>query len=101
VANDFHGPTYAIAGVLVIGLVVVVVRRRRAKAAPAPGARSAAFQPDGQGSWVSPGSPGSPGSHARVATGQAQARASGPYAPQDPWGPPPADYQPDPTGQYR
>ena len=38
VANDFHGPTYAIAGILVIGLVVVIVRRRRAKAAaPAPG----------------------------------------------------------------
>ncbi len=35
VANDFHGPTYAIAGILVIGLVVVIVRRRRAKAAAA------------------------------------------------------------------
>src|SRR3984885_14655210 len=61
VAKDFNGPTYAIAGVLVIGLVVVVVRRRRAKAAAAtaPGARSAAYQPDGQGTWVSPGGPGS------------------------------------------
>ena len=100
VANDFHGPTYAIAGVLVIGLVVVFVRRRRAKAAaaPAPGARSAAYQPDGQGTWVSPGGPGS---QARVATGQAQARPSGPYAPQGSWAPPPADYQPDPTAQYR
>ena len=110
VANDFHGPTYAIAGVLVIGLVVVVVRRRRAQAAtaPAPGARAAAFQPDGWGSRVGPGSPGSPVSQARVPMGQPQApmgqpqaRPSGPYASQDAWGPPPADYQPDPTGQYR
>jgi membrane protein DedA with SNARE-associated domain len=112
VANDFHGPTYAIAGVLVIGLVVVVVRRRRAQAATAPapatGARAAAFQPDGWGSRVGPGSPGSPVSQARVPMGQPQApmgqpqaRPSGPYAPQDAWAPPPADYQPDPTGQYR
>jgi membrane protein DedA with SNARE-associated domain len=105
VANDFHGPTYAIAGILVIGLVVVVVRRRRAKAAaPAPGARAAAFQPDGQGSRVSPGrpdSPGRPGRQAGVAMGQAQAWPPGSYAPQDSWAPPPADYQPDPTAQYR
>jgi membrane protein DedA with SNARE-associated domain len=102
VANDFHGPTYAIAGILVIGLVVVVVRRRRAKAAaPAPGARAAAFQPDGQGSRVSHIRPDSPGSQARVAMGQAQAWPSGSYAPQDSWAPPPADYQPDPSAQYR
>src|SRR6202035_3614586 len=100
VANDFHGPTYAIAGILVIAIVVVVVRRRRAKAAAAtaPGARSAAYQPDGQGTWVSPGGPGGPGNlggpvgQARVATGQAQARPSGPYAPQEPWASPPAEY---------
>jgi membrane protein DedA with SNARE-associated domain len=93
VANDFHGPTYAIAGLLVIGLVVVIVRRRRAKAAadPAPGARAAAFEPGG---------PASPVSQARVAVGPARARPSGPYAPQDAWAPP-ADYQPNPTGQYR
>jgi membrane protein DedA with SNARE-associated domain len=33
IANDFHGPTYAIAGIVVIGLAVAVVlhfRRRRA-----------------------------------------------------------------------
>lgn len=36
VANDFHGPTYVIAGIAAIGLVVVVVRRRRnGAAAPA------------------------------------------------------------------
>jgi membrane protein DedA with SNARE-associated domain len=37
VANDFHGPTYAIAGLIVIGIVAVVVvhfrRRRRASSA--------------------------------------------------------------------
>ena len=53
VANDFHGPTYAIAGLLVIGLAVVIVRRRRAKAAaPVPGA---------------PGAPGAPAASARKA----------------------------------
>jgi membrane protein DedA with SNARE-associated domain len=39
VANDFHGPTYVIAGIVVAGLIVVVVRRRRGNAAgPAAGA---------------------------------------------------------------
>jgi LPXTG-motif cell wall-anchored protein len=33
VANDFHGPTYVIAGLAVAGLLVVVVRRRRRNAA--------------------------------------------------------------------
>jgi membrane protein DedA with SNARE-associated domain len=35
IANDFHGPTYAIAGIVVVALVVAVVlyfRRRRAGA---------------------------------------------------------------------
>jgi LPXTG-motif cell wall-anchored protein len=36
VANDFHGPTYVIAGIAVIGLAVVVVRRRRRNAAASP-----------------------------------------------------------------
>lgn len=38
VANDFHGPTYAIAGILVVGVVVIVVRRRRRGAAVRPAA---------------------------------------------------------------
>jgi hypothetical protein len=93
VANDFHGPTYAIAGVLVIGLVVVIVRRRRAKAAahPAPGAR-AAFAPDG---------PANPISQARFPMGPTQAQPSGRYVQQDTWASSPAAYQPDPTSQYR
>ena len=36
VANDFHGPTYAIAGVLLVGVVVIVVRRRRRGASVSP-----------------------------------------------------------------
>jgi LPXTG-motif cell wall-anchored protein len=39
VANDFHGPTYVIAGLLLAGLVVLVVRRRRRAGAAAPGPR--------------------------------------------------------------
>jgi membrane protein DedA with SNARE-associated domain len=35
VANEFHGPTYVIAGLAVAGLLVVVVRRRRRSAAAA------------------------------------------------------------------
>ena len=98
VANDFHGPTYAIAGILVIGLVAVIVRRRRAQAAaPAPGGPVAAFRPDG---------PANP-------MGPAQAPLSGSYPAPGPWAPPPpahqpsgyqpdpSGYQPDPAGQYR
>ena len=37
VANDFHGPTYIIAGIVAVGLIVLVVRRRRnAAASPTP-----------------------------------------------------------------
>jgi membrane protein DedA with SNARE-associated domain len=83
VANDFHGPTYAIAGVLVIAVVVVIVRRRRAKAAAlAPGARAAAVRPDG---------PATP-------AGRAQAPVPGPYPAQDPWSPSRPGYQPSPAG---
>ena len=89
VANDFHGPTYAIAGILVIGVVVVIVRRRRARAAapaPSPGPGGPpAFHPDGPASPVS----------------SAQAPLSGPYPAQGPWAPPPTAYQPNPAGQYR
>jgi LPXTG-motif cell wall-anchored protein len=59
VANDFHGPTYIIAGIALVGLGVVVVRRRRGNAAAASAAAGplqaaepsgyrpdAAYQPD-------------------------------------------------------
>ena len=38
VANDFHGPTYVIAGLAAAGLLVVMVRRRRRNAGAAPAA---------------------------------------------------------------
>ena len=108
VANDFHGPTYAIAGVLVIGVVVIIVRRRRAKAA-APGAPRAAIgappaaafrdgpqagqaSPVGQAGQASPVGQASPGSPAR-------APRPGPYPAPDPWAPPPPGYQPTPAYQ--
>jgi membrane protein DedA with SNARE-associated domain len=81
VANDFHGPTYVIAGVLVVGLAVVVIRRRRAKAAAPPAPAPAAYAPP---------------AYAPAATGA--------YAPADPWAQPPGarDYQPNPAaGRYR
>jgi membrane protein DedA with SNARE-associated domain len=93
VANDFHGPTYVIAGVLVIALVVVIVRRRQAKAAPAPGAHgrgapAAALHRDGPSGPAGPGSPARP-------------PGPGAYPAPGPWAPPPSGYQPDPAGQYR
>jgi membrane protein DedA with SNARE-associated domain len=99
VANDFHGPTYAIAGILMIGLVVVVVRLRRAKAAvtpavtPAAGIQPPGYQPDGfrQDGRANPVRP-------------AQARPpgpSGPYGPRDEWVPPSPGSQDSPTVQYR
>jgi len=82
VANDSHGPTYVIAGLLVVGIAVVLIRRRRAKAAvqPAPAVTAA----------PAPGAP------------------TAAYAPADPWArsqaaPPQGtwDYEPDPAGRYR
>jgi membrane protein DedA with SNARE-associated domain len=105
VANDFHGPTYVIAGLLAVGLVFVIVRRRRAKAA-APQAPQASQGPQG-----GPAIPGRP--PARGATGaapaperaanpmpQGRAPRPGPYAPQEPWAPTAAS-RPDRAGQYR
>jgi membrane protein DedA with SNARE-associated domain len=93
VANDFHGPTYAIAGVLLIGLVVVIVRRRRAKTAQAaaPGAPPAAIgAPPAAAHWDGPAGPASP----------ARAPRPGPYPAPDPWAPPPPGYQ-QPSPAYQ
>ena len=96
VANDFHGPTYAIAGILVVGLVIVIVRRRRTEGAAVPttgvpttgaanpGPPAAAFAPEGRAKPMAP----------------ARVPPAGAYAQQDPWAPP-AAYQPNPSGQYR
>jgi len=102
VAKDFNGPTYAIAGILVIGLVVVIVRRRRAKAAASaePGRPAAAYAAD---SPANPANPANPASQVQVAMGSSQGRPSGPgpYAPQDAWAQPPAGYQPNPAARRR
>jgi membrane protein DedA with SNARE-associated domain len=111
VANDFHGPTYAIAGILVVGLVVVIVRRRRAKgaaAAPTTGAPTTGA-PTRSGPTRSARTRGAPdqGAPAYAPEGRPNPMApgrrvppAGAYAPQDPWAPS-AAYQPNPSGQYR
>jgi membrane protein DedA with SNARE-associated domain len=117
VANDFHGPTYAIAGVLVVGIVAVIVRRRRARAGaagaapvgrapvgpapvgrapvgPAPVGRApVGAAPIGRAARFPQDGPAGPVTPAR-------GRPTGPYAPQEAWAPEPA-YQPNPTGQHR
>jgi membrane protein DedA with SNARE-associated domain len=106
VANDFHGPTYVIAGVLVIGLVVLVVRRRRAKArgALAAGgaapARTAGPREDGWGPQ-GPANRGPQGQTGWDPQGQAGWAPQGPAdrGPQGQagWGPPGAEpRRPDP-----
>ena len=101
VANDFHGPTYAIAGLLVVGFVVVIVRRRRAKAGLAAGAAPTASQPGG----VKPGPFQQDGQggfkHQGPAGPTRPARPSAPHVPQETWAPPAPAYQSNPTGQYR
>ena len=55
VANDFHGPTYAIVGIIVVGAVVLIVRRRKA-AAQAP-ARPAGQRPPAEAPHHDPYAP--------------------------------------------
>jgi membrane protein DedA with SNARE-associated domain len=120
VANDFHGPTYAIAGILVVGIVVVIVRRRRTRAAAAPGGRPAAVPRGGpHAAYPEAGHPqgghpqgGPAGFRQDGPPSPAQAPFPGPYAqqgpyppqepwgaPQDPWAQPPSGHQPNPAGQ--
>ncbi|MGH3279592.1 MAG: VTT domain-containing protein [Trebonia sp.] len=113
VANDFHGPTYVIAGILMVGIVVVVIRRRKA-------ASAAGSHPPGAGrpgpAEARPGWPGPDGGYAPAGpAGRApvppapQAPSSGRYDPRnDPRGQPQAgqaqggwEHQPHPTGQHR
>jgi membrane protein DedA with SNARE-associated domain len=94
VAKDFNGPTYAIAGILVIALVVVVIRRRKAAAAaPAQGPAGAAHQP-GPAAAYAPADP------------DGRQAPFGRYPAPDPWAQPPDgqggwDYQSSPAGQHR
>src|SRR5689334_18020840 len=96
VANDFHGPTYAIAGILVVAVVVVIVRRRRAKAAAPAAGTAAGFQPDDQARPAGPARPSGPARPVSP-TGRAQGPFPGPYAEQGSW-PPPSGYQSSPDG---
>jgi membrane protein DedA with SNARE-associated domain len=107
VANDFHGPTYAIAGVLLVAVVVIVVRRRRARNAaragsatppgatwqgPSAGQHSAA--PDWPPRFADRIDEGQP-RHAGDLSGRSAGRFPGqeppspyPHGPQDPWAQP-------------
>ncbi len=58
VANDFHGPTYAIAGVLLVAVVVIVVRRRRARNAARAGSADPARTAGPNGPAVPAAAPG-------------------------------------------
>ena len=119
VANDFKGPTYAIAGILVVGFVVLIIRRRKAAAAaaeqaPAPGPMSA--RPGGPAA-ARPGMPRQAAAQAPASPAGTDSRRPGPYAPQDPWQDSRQDswgqrqrdqaeggwddYEPDPAGRYR
>jgi len=71
VANDFHGPTYAIAGILVLALVVgFVLYRRRRRAAEAGGSA---------GPGATPYGPPIPGVHPDQARGGYPEQARGAY----------------------
>jgi membrane protein DedA with SNARE-associated domain len=110
VANDFHGPTYAIAGIVVVGVVVLFIRRRKAAAAAAAESVPASARPG-----PAAARPGMPGPAAAQAPGSPagqrppmEAPRPGPYAPQGRWAQHQADpdqddwdYQPDPAGRYR
>jgi membrane protein DedA with SNARE-associated domain len=95
VANDFHGPTYAIAGILLVAIIVMLVRRRRARnaALAGSGVNTGAAGPNGRAIPVGMAAPnGRPGGSAGAFPGQQPPSpyAHGPqdaYRPQDPRGP--------------
>ena len=113
VANDFHGPTYAIAGIIVVGVVAAIIRRRKAAAAAAAGLEPAPASAHRAPAGAHQGQPGAhqgqPGAHqGQPGTrpgpavtrpgipGPAAARVPAWSAGQDDW-----EYQPDPAGRYR
>jgi membrane protein DedA with SNARE-associated domain len=97
VANDFHGPTYAIAGVIAVGVVVLIIRRRKATAAaarpgmPGPAAAQAPARPAGQ---LPPREAPHPGRYAPQGSGARTQHQADPA--QGGW-----EYQPDPAGRSR
>ena len=106
VANDFHGPTYAIAGVIVVGVVVLIIRRRKAAAAaaargPAPAAarpgmpgQAAAYAPASPAGQLPPGAAPHPGPYAPQGPGARTQHQAGQA--QRGW-----EHQPDPAGRSR
>jgi membrane protein DedA with SNARE-associated domain len=80
VANDFHGPTYVIAGVLVVAIIVVIVRRRRKAAGAAVTGPN-----DTPDAAIAPFEANENAPVAQAPVGRA------PRDPQDPWAAPPAD----------
>ncbi len=102
VANDFHGPTYVIAGLLIVGIIAVIVRRRRKAAASAASGQDTAFAGPArepiarEPSRREPDAWGEPGPQQwRPAPGE----PSGYPPPRD--YPEPVGYQPNGAGGYR
>jgi membrane protein DedA with SNARE-associated domain len=98
VAKDFNGPTYAIAGLLLIALIVVIIRRRRtanAEAGPVPaGPVSAGPVPAG------PVQAGPSAGRRDASPSPARAQDQDSYPPDDSWSW--QEPQPRPAGrQYR
>jgi LPXTG-motif cell wall-anchored protein len=98
IAKDFNGPTYAIAGILVIGVIAFIVVRRRRNKLTARDARGVSVQPKGAPGYPSvPGQPPNPGYQPRPA----QQPGPGQYGPSQ-YGPSqygPAQYGPGQYGQ--
>lgn len=72
VANDFHGPTYAIVGVVIVAIVVAAIlhfRRRRRRAATGAAGPSGPYAPGGPAGGHVPGAHDAhgPGEHPRPA----------------------------------
>jgi hypothetical protein len=92
VADDFHGPTYAIAGLIAIAIaaaVIMHVRRRRAAGPPAPGAHPAGAQVAGaRVAGMRP--PGAPGA-GRVPAGWGPPAPYGPGSDATTWNTPTAE----------
>lgn len=103
VANDFSGPTDAIAGILAVGIVVLIIRRRKAAAASASERGPASAHPVPAAPHPAMPEP----AVAYAATGQVgqwpnmQAPPSGPYAPHDPWSQPQPTRAPDNNWDYQ
>jgi membrane protein DedA with SNARE-associated domain len=97
VASDFSGPTDVIAGILVVGIVVVIIRRRKANASAAPAPERAPARAPGRPAPAAtrPRTPEPAAAYAPAGQAarrpQPQAPRSASYAPRDPWAQPRPD----------